>query len=166
MNLTKIIDDFKNKLIDKEITLDDLHKENEENSDKRAKIDKIYREVYEYYKEKQQGGELDFKKERLLLESEKTYYDSPIINNLISLMIAFLAAPLIPNFIEKVSKILNNNILENIITLFMWGLFIWWLFVLFKYLILKPAAKAHLSYENRKLYYSICLDVLDSLENN
>ena len=95
---------------------------------------------------------MDFKKERLLLESEKTYYDSPIINNLISLMIAFLAAPLIPNFIEKVSKILNNNILENIITLFMWGLFIWWLFVLFKYLILKPAAKAHLSYENTIQY--------------
>ncbi len=37
MNLTKMIDDFKNKLIDKEITLDDLHKENEENSDKKSK---------------------------------------------------------------------------------------------------------------------------------
>lgn len=166
MKLKQILSNIKNKFIDKEITLDDLHKENKANSNKRQKIDKMYEEVREYYLEKQSKGDLDFKKEKLLLESERTYYDSPVISNLISLMIAFIAAPVLPTLIENIVKVLNSDLLQNIITIIILGLFIWWLIILLKNFILKPTAKAHISYENRKLYYSICLAVLDEIEKN
>ena len=72
-----------------------LHEENIKNFKKRKEIDKIYEDVSNYYLKRLEKGTLDFSKERLLLESEKTYYDSLAANNLVTIFITMMILSLI-----------------------------------------------------------------------
>ncbi|EIF6295396.1 hypothetical protein LFJ66_000131 [Clostridium perfringens] len=143
-----------------------LHKENIKNLKKRKEIDKIYDEVLSYYLKRLEVGTLDFSKEKVFLESEKTYYDSPAVNNLITIFITMIVTPFTPEIIEVLKNIFKNgiNLGAIIVSIIIIGFLVIILIPGFVNII-KSFANMHKSYKNRSLYYSICLDVLEKLEN-
>ncbi|MGU8467645.1 hypothetical protein G6Z20_04680 [Clostridium perfringens] len=143
-----------------------LHEENIKNFKKRKEIDKIYEDVSNYYLKRLEKGTLDFSKERLLLESERTYYDSPAVNNLVTIFITMMVTPFTPEIIELFKNIFKNgvNLGAIIVAIIITGVFTI-LIIPGIINIIKSFANIHKSYKDRSLYYSICLDVLEKLEN-
>ncbi|MBO3361339.1 hypothetical protein JJB34_04625 [Clostridium perfringens] len=136
------------------------------NLKKRKEIDKIYNKVLSYYLKRLEEGTLDFSKEKVFLESEKTYYDSPAVNNLITIFITMMVTPFTPEIIELFKNIFKNgvNLGAIIVAIIITGVFTI-LIIPGIINIIKSFANIHKSYTDRSLYYSICLDVLEKLEN-
>ncbi|WP_300259857.1 hypothetical protein [Clostridium sp.] len=143
-----------------------LHKENIKNFEKRKEIDKTYKKVSDYYLERLEEGTLDFAKERLLLESERTYYDSPAVNSLITIFITMMVTPFTPEIIEVLKNIFKDgfNLVSIIVRVVIVGFWAMTIILGFRSII-RSFASMHKSYKDRSLYYSICLYVLDKLEN-
>lgn len=149
------------------VSMKKLHKENIKNFKKRKEIDKTYKKVSDYYLERLEEGTLDFAKERLLLESERTYYDSPAVNSLITIFITMMVVPFTPEIVEvlKTSFNIKINIYSIIATIII--LIVALAIIIISFIsIIKSFAKMHKDYKNRSLYYSICLEVLKELEKN
>ncbi|HBI6884500.1 TPA: hypothetical protein K8N56_000017 [Clostridium perfringens] len=146
--------------------MENLHKENMKNLKKRKEIDKIYNKVLSYYLKRLEEGTLDFSKEKVFLESEKTYYDSPAVNNLITIFITMMVTPFTPEIIGLFKNIFKNgvNLGAIIVAIIITGVFTI-LIIPGIINIIKSFANIHKSYTDRSLYYSICLDVLEKLEN-
>ncbi|MGV1021577.1 hypothetical protein ACQR20_00810 [Clostridium perfringens] len=146
--------------------MDKLHKENIKNLKKREEIDKIYDKVLRYYLKRLEEGTLDFSKEKVFLESEKTYYDSPAVSNLITIFITMMITPFIPEIIDALKHVFKNGVNSGaiIVAIILIGFFA--MIIIPGFInIIKSFANMHKSYKYRSLYYSICLDVLEKLEN-
>ncbi|GAA0089873.1 hypothetical protein [Clostridium perfringens] len=143
-----------------------LHEENIKNFKKRKEIDKIYEDVSNYYLKRLEKGTLDFSKERLLLESEKTYYDSPAANNLVTIFITMMITPFTPEIIEVLKNVFKDgvNLVSTLVGIIIVG---FWAMIIVPGVIsiIRSFANMHKSYKDRSLYYSICIDVLEKLEN-
>ncbi|HAT4130513.1 hypothetical protein ACNUKZ_07755 [Clostridium perfringens] len=142
-----------------------LHEENIKNLKKRKEIDKTYKKVSDYYLERLEAGTLDFSKERLLLESERTYYDSPAVNNLVTIFITMMVTPFTPEIIEVLKNIFKDgfnevSVIAGIVVVGFWAMIIIPGFIS----IIRIFANMHKSFKDRNLYYTICLEVLEELE--
>ncbi|WP_146741486.1 hypothetical protein [Clostridium perfringens] len=143
-----------------------LHEENIKNFKKRKEIDKIYEDISTYYLKRLEEGTLDFSKERLLLESERTYYDSPEVNNLVTIFITMMVTPFTPEIIEVLKNIFKDgfNLVSTLVRTIIVGF--WAMIIVLGVIsIIRSFANMHKSYKDRSLYYSICIDVLEKLEN-
>ena len=148
------------------VKMKNLHEENIKNFKKWKEIDKKYEDISTYYLKRLEEGTLDFSKERLLLESERTYYDSPAVNNLVTIFITMMVTPFTPEIIEVLRNIFKDgfNLVSIIVRIVIVGFWAMIMILGFRSII-RSFASMHKSYKDRSLYYSICLDVLEKLEN-
>ena len=134
-------------------------------------ISETRKRIYNDYICDLNDGNLDIENERLYINSLKDQYNNSIFTGVIASIIGVLAGIILPPLFELFSKATNSfqisfsYLIALIITFIIILIFLFLVFIFYYFIILKDIFKIYKKYLKRITYYSICLEVLDEIEN-
>ncbi|AQW26250.1 hypothetical protein JJB46_06530 [Clostridium perfringens] len=138
----------------KEKTIDEIHEEHMNDKNGRDTINDLYKKVYLKYISLIENYELDIREEMVFVESKLNKYNNELLNYYMN----FFASILSGVCVAIITVFITSNDIKKLIFGFI-------LLFLFVYLIIMKNSKYDIKeISNEKKYYSICLLVLNDLE--